>query len=189
MVMLKACCADCAGLLESVTCTVKLETELAVGVPEMTPVAALRLKPAGNVPLKRLHVNGPRPPLTAKVWLYTDPMLPFGNVVVVIVGAGGKLMVMLRACVADCGGLLESVTLIVKFTGPFGPVGVPVIAPVPAFKVKPAGNAPTLREKVSGAWPPVVAIVWLYAVPSTPFGNDVVDITGASGRLMVMLNA
>ena len=70
IVMLNAFCADCAGLLESVTCTVKLETALGPsGVPEITPVFAVRLKPAGKVPLKRLHVKGNRPPVTANVWL------------------------------------------------------------------------------------------------------------------------
>ena len=40
-----------AGLLESVTCTVKLEVPAAVGVPVMAPVEALRLSPAGSEPL------------------------------------------------------------------------------------------------------------------------------------------
>jgi hypothetical protein len=39
------------GLLESVAFTVKLEVPAVVGVPEMTPVPAARLKPAGNVPV------------------------------------------------------------------------------------------------------------------------------------------
>ena len=78
-------------------------------------------------------------------------MLPFGNEVVVIAGAGGRLMVMLSACVADCAGLLESVTFTVKFVVPLGPVGVPEMTPVPAAIVRPAGSAPMLIENVSGA--------------------------------------
>ena len=39
-----------AGLLESVTVTVKLEVPEAVGLPVMAPVAALRLSPAGSEP-------------------------------------------------------------------------------------------------------------------------------------------
>jgi hypothetical protein len=39
-----------AGLLESVTVTVKLEVPVAVGVPVMAPLEALRLSPAGSEP-------------------------------------------------------------------------------------------------------------------------------------------
>ena len=39
-----------AGLLESVTCTVKLEVPVAVGLPVIAPVVALRLSPAGSEP-------------------------------------------------------------------------------------------------------------------------------------------
>ena len=67
MVMVKAFCADCGGLLESVTCTVKLATTFAVGVPVMAPVAALMLRLVGSVPLKMLQVNGPWPPVSATV--------------------------------------------------------------------------------------------------------------------------
>ena len=40
----------CAGLLLSVTLTVKLEVPLPVGVPEITPVDDDRLRPAGRLP-------------------------------------------------------------------------------------------------------------------------------------------
>jgi len=39
-----------AGLLESVTCIVKLEVPDALGVPVIAPDAALRLSPAGSEP-------------------------------------------------------------------------------------------------------------------------------------------
>jgi hypothetical protein len=67
-------------------------------------------------------------------------------VVVVIEGAGGRLTAMLSGCEADCVGLLESVTLIVKLDVLLGPVGGPVIAPVLEFKLRPAGKLPTLTE-------------------------------------------
>jgi hypothetical protein len=41
----------CAGLPESVTVAVKLEVPLAVGVPEIRPVAGARLRPLGRVPV------------------------------------------------------------------------------------------------------------------------------------------
>src|SRR5262249_29788422 len=37
MVMLRAACAVCVGLLESVPCTVKFFVPVAVGVPEINP--------------------------------------------------------------------------------------------------------------------------------------------------------
>ena len=40
----------CAGLLLSVTVTVKLDVPLAVGVPEIRPVLAPRASPAGRLP-------------------------------------------------------------------------------------------------------------------------------------------
>ena len=50
-VMLRAWVATSAfGLVESVTCIVKLKTPEEVGVPEITPVDAAKLKPAGNDP-------------------------------------------------------------------------------------------------------------------------------------------
>ena len=49
MVMEKVWVAVPAAL--SVTCMVKLTVPATVGVPEMTPVEALRLNPAGNEPI------------------------------------------------------------------------------------------------------------------------------------------
>jgi hypothetical protein len=43
------------GVSESVTVTVKLAVPEAVGVPEMAPVAALSVKPAGKLPLVMVH--------------------------------------------------------------------------------------------------------------------------------------
>jgi hypothetical protein len=40
----------CAGLLLSVTVAVKLEVPVADGVPEMMPVVAARVRPAGRLP-------------------------------------------------------------------------------------------------------------------------------------------
>ena len=53
---------------ESVTCGVKLNVPVAEGVPEITPVEELRLRPVGSVPVK-LHVKGAVPPVLWKVWL------------------------------------------------------------------------------------------------------------------------
>src|SRR3990170_5051472 len=55
MVRESACVAVAAGVAESLTRTVKLEVPAAVGVPLITP-AALRLKPAGRLPVSTDHV-------------------------------------------------------------------------------------------------------------------------------------
>ena len=48
--MLRFAEAEVAGELESVTLTVKLEVPAAVGVPEIEPVAAVSVRPAGSEP-------------------------------------------------------------------------------------------------------------------------------------------
>jgi hypothetical protein len=66
--ILSAIVALCAvGELESVTLAVKLKVPAALGVPEICPVEALRLKPVGNDPALTLHVFGLVPPLAASV--------------------------------------------------------------------------------------------------------------------------
>jgi hypothetical protein len=47
----------------SVTCTVNDAVPAAVGVPEITPVDAAKLNPAGNVPALTLQLYGVVPPL------------------------------------------------------------------------------------------------------------------------------
>ena len=55
--------------------------------------------------------------------------------------------VMLSGADAVAGGDCESATCTVKFDVP-AVVGVPVIAPVLAFKCKPSGNVPLVRLQV-----------------------------------------
>src|SRR5215475_10570516 len=51
----------------AVTRTVTLDTPIAVGVPEITPVLAASVSPAGNAPLAIDHVYGGVPPLAVSV--------------------------------------------------------------------------------------------------------------------------
>ena len=67
--MLSDCCADNGVGAESVTCTVKFAVPEVVGCPEITPVLALSVKPAGKLPEATLHARLPVPPLAARVWL------------------------------------------------------------------------------------------------------------------------
>src|SRR5215831_19154516 len=50
----------------AVTLTVKPEVPVAVGVPEITPLAGVRVSPAGSVPLAIDHVYGGVPPVAVR---------------------------------------------------------------------------------------------------------------------------
>jgi len=78
------------------------------------------------------------------------PSTPVGRLAVVVVTVScGAVMTMLRLCVAVFVGDSESVTVTVKAIVPTaGPVGLPVMAPVLAFKVSPAGRLPVVTAQV-----------------------------------------
>jgi hypothetical protein len=73
-----------AGADESATEIVKVDVPVAVGVPEITPVAAFRVRPAGRVPAEIDHVYGIEPPVAARVWLYATPTVAEGSEAVVM---------------------------------------------------------------------------------------------------------
>src|SRR4029079_17918303 len=70
------------------------------------------------------------------------------------------------------------VTLSVKFVVPAA-VGVPVIAPVLALRLSPAGSGPGDNEQVYGVVPPLAAAVCEYTPVASPFNRVVVVIDGA----------
>lgn len=63
--------------------------------------------------------------------------------------------------------LTVSFAVIVKLYVPVI-VGVPVIAPLLAFRLKPVGKLPTVTVYDNGPVPPVATTVWLYPVFKTP---------------------
>jgi hypothetical protein len=63
IVILRLRVAVQAGVFAVATCIVKLDVPPPVGVPDITPVDAFNVKPAGNVPLDTDHVYGVVPPL------------------------------------------------------------------------------------------------------------------------------
>jgi hypothetical protein len=87
-VMLSCWVADVAlTVLESVTFTVKFAVPAdPVGVPEM--VFPFRVRPPGSVPLLIEYVNVPAPPVAETVWLYAEPSVAAGNVLVIIESGG-----------------------------------------------------------------------------------------------------
>jgi hypothetical protein len=123
---------------------VSVSVAVVVGVPEITPVAAM-FKPAGKVPLSRLHVMGVVP-VAVSVWLYPFPTAPSGNVSVVIVGA---TLIVIDNCFVALPATLVAFT--VKEDVP-SVVGVPEIVPFGAMS-KPAGNAPLAMLHVMGVIP------------------------------------
>ena len=126
----------------SVSLTVKLAVPVAVGVPLMTPVDAARLKPCGNAPCDIDQVTGDTAPDAPSIAEYTEPFVPFGNVVVVITGL--ELTVICRACVSLAP--LASCTLAVNVDVPVF-CGVPLMTP-PLLSASPAGNAPPDTDQV-----------------------------------------
>ena len=85
---------------------------------------------------------------------------------------------------AVCGGVLESVTIKVKFEVP-DTRGVPEILPLPAFSVSPVGRAPELMLHVTGSVAYAASTVALYATLTVPSPSEVVVIVKAD--LIVML--
>jgi hypothetical protein len=161
--------------------TVKLNVFAVVGVPEITP-AVERLKPVGNAPESMLHVIGVSP-VAVSVWLYAVPTEPPANVVVVIVGATGAGAIVIENCLVSLPAALAALTVKLNV---FAVVGVPEITPA-VERLKPVGNAPESMLHVIGVFP-AAARVWLYAVPTVPFGNDIVVITGLPADAIVIEN-
>ena len=106
------------------------------------------------------------PPVALAVCEYAVPTVPFDSVAGFTVIAAFTVTLYAWEPVAPT----VSVPVIVKFVTP-AVVGVPVIAPVVAFRDSPAGNAPAVTAKVEAPVPPVTLTVWLKAVPTVAAGK------------------
>jgi hypothetical protein len=76
-----------AGVVLSVTRTLKLNIPLMDGVPLMPPVDAVNVNPPGNAPVTMVQVYGATPPVDVNCAVYAKPTLPSGSDVVVMVSA------------------------------------------------------------------------------------------------------
>jgi hypothetical protein len=143
------------GRVTSVTVIDAVNVPVTVGVPVIAPVDALIFRPVGRPLADQLY--GVVPPVAATVVEYGVFWMPLGNVAVVIFS--GATIVSEKLTVAvRCVGSVESVAVIATvFTATT--VGVPVIAPVDAFMLKPAGRPGAVN--VIGPVPPVAATVVL----------------------------
>jgi hypothetical protein len=120
---------------------VKEEFPAEVGVPEISPVAALSDKPVGKVPWLMAHVYGGMPPLPSANSWNAWPAVAFGNASLAIEGGASALTLMLIDARPVAGPSLESVASIDAVEDPVD-VGVPVISPLAGSKDRPAGSDP-----------------------------------------------
>lgn len=104
-----------------------------------------------------------------------------GNVVVEIVKSGNAMAIE-KVDVVVRAGDPESVSVTAKVGLP-AVVGMPVIAPVDALRVRPAGRFPLVTDHAYGGMPPSPANVVAYAVPDVPAGSGpaAVIIAGFTG--------
>jgi hypothetical protein len=106
---------------------VKRPDPLAVGTPEITPVDAAILRPAGNAPDAIDHVYCAFPPVALREPPYNSPAVAPGNVEELILNACGAacaLIDIVSATCAACAGEPASFTVTPKEYVPLF-VGVP----------------------------------------------------------------
>ena len=127
-----------------------------VGVPEMTPVEALIVRPAGRPVADQVY--GAVAPVAAKLSEVAAIRVPFWVPGLVIVGAVPVLKVNVAVPVTFAVSLAVTVTFAATVA-----VGVPAMTPVEALIVRPAGRP--VADHVYGVFPPFAAIGTLVAVP------------------------
>ena len=116
--------------------------------------------------------------------MYRALAVPLGNVVVVMVGGLGTGLIVIDRAFSPVRGIV-SVARTVKLDVP-SVVGVPVIAPVASFKLKPGGSAPETTLHFGAPVPPVAVRVVLYLDPAVPSGSVVVVIRGGIGAGLIL---
>jgi hypothetical protein len=105
---------------------------------------------------------------------------------VVVIVSGAEAMVRLRVALLFWTGEPESVTLKVKDAALTGTVGIPLISPLDALRVKPLGSVPAVNCQLRVPVPPVAVRVFEYATPAWPFGRDVVVIVRGAGAIVTV---
>ena len=136
------------GELESVTCSCTGKLPVWLGVPEICP-EALRVSPGGRLPLSSDQWYGVVPPVADRVAVYGALTCPLLNDEVAIAKGTGPPDAIVSEYDLDavCCGEPASLAFTVNALLPTC-VGVPLIRPVEAASVKPAGNAPVEIDHV-----------------------------------------
>ena len=142
----------------SVTVMMLVTVPGVIGVPVMIPVFLSKKRPSGNAVL--VQDKGAVPPVAVKVTFIPKLAVIAGMEAVVI--TMGLAMIMLSCLVTFSGTGAESESSMVKLKVP-AVVGLPLITPVAAFRMSPAGKlSPTLSAQTYGAAPPVPVKVSTY---------------------------
>lgn len=175
--MVPAYATESTNPFASVAVTVKVYAPGAVGVPLTAPLE-LSVKPCGSDPAVTANTTGAVPPVVCIVWLYAVLMTGGGNVSVVIASAAAIVPLYARVATAA----LLSVAITVNAKTPAA-AGVPLMAPVDAFNVKPDGSEPDVIANVTGALPPDVCTVCAYATLITGRGSVAVVIASAASTV------
>src|ERR1035437_4423890 len=121
----------------SVTVMVKVPESATAAVPAMVAVDAVNVNPAGRVPVNA-NVYGDFPPAAVNFWVYAVPTTAAGKLVGGTVSAAAVAME--RACFAVTPPASVTVTVNDDVAAAVG-VGVPLMTPVEAASVRPAGSA------------------------------------------------
>src|SRR3979409_2374935 len=109
-------------------------------------------------------MNGLLPPLATRLEVYATPTSP-------VVAAtqtrptAGAIVIPHPLVVAVAP--FASITLAVNVNVP-AVVGIPVMAPVAAFKLSPVGRLPVAIEYVNAPVPPLATRLEVYATPTSP---------------------
>ena len=110
----------------------------------MAPVAGLRVRPGGREPEAMENASEPELPVTFILAEYGLPAIALAleqDPQVRLMGEGCTTRVQVTVSLLP----FESVTFEVKVNVPAA-LGVPLMMPVEAFRVRPAGNEPELME-------------------------------------------
>ena len=124
-------------------------------MPVMAPVVALIPSPGGSPAAD--HVYGVVPPVALTDAAYARPTNPEGSEAVVMFTDPTIVMLRLAVLVTATGNVESETVTITVFEA--APVGVPLIAPDPGFRLSPSGRP--CAAHVCGAVPTVATSVAL----------------------------
>lgn len=167
----------------------KLDVPVDVGVPEITPVVAASVSPAGRLPDEIDHVYAGVPPVACIAAEYAVPSVAHGSDEDEI-ASGFVVEPALAATVIDIvadavnAGLLASLTVTVKLNAPLV-AGVPPIMPPDEIE-RPPGNRPPVIDQAYGAVPPVALNAPVYDCPAVAPGNAVDAMANGAGVLRAL---
>ena len=123
---------------------VKVAAVVLVGVPVTAPVLVFRAKPAGKLPLVTAYTYGETPSLATALDEYGAPTLSvlFSTA---SVGTGQTFKANVRVPLHPRASVAVNVS---EVPAPLLAVGVPLITPVEALKLKPEGSVPVVSASV-----------------------------------------